>query len=85
MKQQNSHLLFPELTEAILNGYDQNFFLNSDGLLQCLLNPDKEYEINEVSITVITCPLLKATIYLIDPIDGGCKGTMVEYWEHFSS
>lgn len=84
MKQGYSHLLFPELSEAIANGYDHDFTLHPDGFLQCLTNPSRHYELNELNITVLTCFSLKASLYLITAVDG-VKGHMIDYWEHSSS
>lgn len=78
-------LKFPELTEAIFNGWDHDFILKADNLLYCLSNPEKFYDLNEVHISAITCQFVNATIYLITTIEGNCKGTLVDYWEHYSS
>ena len=84
MDQDYSHLLFPELSEAIANGYCHDFFLRPDGFLQCHSNPSRYYEIDELNIAVLTCFCANASLYLITTIDG-VKGHMIDYWEHSSN
>ena len=73
--------LFPELQEAVTNGFPESFCITHDGLLFCLANPCKHYNIHEVYIKVITCSLNNATLYLITTLDGLYKGVFVDYWE----
>jgi hypothetical protein len=80
----NSPHQFPELTEAIQSGYNCHFDIRPDGLLQSLSNADRCYEINELSIYVLTCKHVKASLYLITTVDG-VKGHMVDYWENYSA
>ena len=72
---------FPELTEAIANGYCTHFLIDSDGLLYSPLYPAKHYGIDEVQIRFIRSAFRSATLYIIETIDGLLKGTLVEYWE----
>jgi hypothetical protein len=82
IKHPYSHLSFPELTHAILNGYDHHFRVHTDGILHCLSNPGKHYSLEEVHLQVVTCSLIKASLYLITTHDGMYKGTLIDYWEH---
>lgn len=79
-----SSLLFPELTEAITNGYHHCFQIHADGLVVCLSNKQKLYDTHEIVQGFINCPERKATIYLITTNDGLYKGTWVDYWESWS-
>ena len=73
---------FPELTEAIDNGYSHDFTLTPEGLFCCLSNPTRHYEIGEIIIQTLRCSI-PATLYLLTTKDGLYSGTFVEYWEHF--
>jgi hypothetical protein len=84
MEQNYTHQ-FSELSNAICNGYHHQFNLCSDGSLNCRSNQVKHYEIEELNITTITCFVNKATIYLIDTLDGLYHGVLVDYWENYSS
>lgn len=76
------HQFEAELAQAILNGYDHHFRVHPNGLLYCLSNLDKHYSLKEVHLKVITCPAIRASLYLITTLDGLYKGTMVDYYEH---
>jgi hypothetical protein len=80
MKQQSQYS-FPELQEALSNGYNHFFTTHANGSLKCSLNPSRHYEPHEVHIKAITCLLNRATLYLISTQDGLYKGVMVDYWE----
>lgn len=79
-QQTNQHSVFPELSNAISNGYSHDFTLRADGLVRCPSSPGKGYDLDEMSITVIPCPSFKASLYLIQTYDG-LRGTLVEYHE----
>lgn len=72
---------FPELFLALSLDYVYDFKLRPDGALVCSSYPVLSFDISEVNITPIQCPIQKATLYLIKTKGVLLRGTLVEYHE----
>jgi hypothetical protein len=82
MKQESTQakVNFPELEQAMRNGYQQDFVNRPTGLLVCCTNNSKFYEPEELIVQLVVCTI-RATLYLIQTKDGLYKGTLIEYWD----
>lgn len=74
---------FPELHEAISSGFTDHFIFRPDHTLLCLSDSLKVYELDDVTISIVSCTSVPATLYLINTKDGLYNGVAVEYWEHY--
>ena len=79
----NYSFQFPELEKAISKGFIDHFTFCVDGLMRCLSDSTKFYELEELDIEVDSCTSIPATLYLICTKDELHKGTAIEYWDHY--
>jgi hypothetical protein len=82
MKQESTQVKvnFPEVEEAMKNGYQQSFISRPTGLLVWDNNNSKFYEPEDMIVQLVICTI-QATLYLIQTKDGLYKGTFIDYWD----
>jgi hypothetical protein len=76
---ETNHLL-TELFRLRNSGFTNDFQFLSNGLIQCLTIPGKIYRLEEVCISLVPCPIIKATLYKIITNDG-LLGSSISFWE----
>ena len=82
MEHTNCPQCLAELNLAITLGFIHHFRLLQNGSLQ-FPETQKVYDLNDVSLTVTSCPSCSVSRYLIITTDG-IKGMAVEFWEAWS-
>lgn len=80
MKQANTPQHFcPELLEAFKEGFTDHFVITGEGLLYCISNPDKIYELSEVEIGQPIDLPFPGVLFKITTKDGTSKGTFIDF------
>ena len=80
MKQSNSSPHFcSELLDAFNEGFTDHFVITGAGLIYCLSNPNKVYDLFEVEISQPIALPFPGILFKIATKDGTSKGTFIDF------
>ena len=68
-----------ELLQAFTEGFTEHFIVTATGLLYCLSNPERFYELHEVVISSPISLSIPGTLFKITTMDGRYKGTYIDF------
>lgn len=73
---------FPEMLDAVADGFYHTFSKTTTGMYRCLSYPDRLYSLDECAEKIVRSKHESVTLYLITTKDG-IKGIYHQYHQHY--